>query len=197
MSTTSPAGGDATGNPAPPSSQAMVGNGIEQQQPQPIPQPIPQQQPIQQQQQQQQNQASSGSPPTATIDNTTAHQPLFLKPHPTIFPTYSTTSTAIPTTTANTASPPKLPLATTTHTSPSTSTTTTTNPHFVKGEGVKEPLPTDVICGRGKMTASHPANRRFRELVDSHKASYQNSKRRDEKTRITCELVDKLRGEGR
>jgi len=47
------------------------------------------------------------------------------------------------------------------------------------------------------MTSSHPANRRFRELVDSHKASYQNSKRRDEKTRITCELVDKLRGEGR
>ena len=71
------------------------------------------------------------------------------------------------------------------------------NPHFARGEGVKEPLPTDVICGRGKMTSSHPANRRFRELVDSHKASYQNSKRRDEKTRITCELVDKLRGEGR
>jgi hypothetical protein len=71
------------------------------------------------------------------------------------------------------------------------------NPHFTRGEGVKEPLPTDVICGRGKMTSSHPANRRFRELVDSQKASYQNSKRRDEKTRITCELVDKLRGEGR
>jgi len=71
------------------------------------------------------------------------------------------------------------------------------HPHFTKGEGVPEPMPTDVICGRGKMTASHPANRRFRELVDSHKASYQNSKRRDEKTRITCELVDKLRGEGR
>lgn len=47
------------------------------------------------------------------------------------------------------------------------------------------------------MTASHPANRRFRELVDSRKAAYQNSKRRDEKTRITCDLVDKLRGEGR
>ena len=71
------------------------------------------------------------------------------------------------------------------------------NPHVARGQGVKEPLPTDVICGRGKMTASHPANRRFRELVDSHKAAYQNSKRRDEKTRITCELVDKLRAEGR
>ncbi len=187
MPTTSTASDDVTGNPAPPSSQAMIGNAIQQQQP--IPQPIPQ--PLQQ------IQASSGSPPTTTIHYNTPHQPLFLKPHPTILPTHSTTSTDIPTTTANTASPPKLPLATaTSHTSPSTSTTTI-NPHFVKGEGVKEPLPTDVICGRGKMTASHPANRRFRELVDSHKASYQNSKRRDEKTRITCELVDKLRGEGR
>jgi hypothetical protein len=63
--------------------------------------------------------------------------------------------------------------------------------------GVIEPLPTDVICGRGKMTSSHPANRRFRELVDFHKRAYQNSKRRDEKTRITCDLVDKLRSEGR
>jgi hypothetical protein len=65
------------------------------------------------------------------------------------------------------------------------------------GGGVLEPLPTDVICGRGKMTSSHPANRRFRELVDFHKRAYQNSKRRDEKTRITCDLVDKLRSEGR
>jgi len=68
---------------------------------------------------------------------------------------------------------------------------------FNTSEGVKEPLPTDVICGRGKMTASHPANRRFRQLVDSHKVVYQNSKRRDEKTRVTCDLVDKLRNEGR
>ena len=93
-------------------------------------------------------------------------------------------------------------VATTPSSSPSPSPNTLdhighSNPHFAWGDGVKEPLPTDVICGRGKMTSSHPANRRFRELVDSHKASYQNSKRRDEKTRITCELVDKLRGEGR
>jgi hypothetical protein len=68
---------------------------------------------------------------------------------------------------------------------------------MMESGGVIEPLPTDVICGRGKMTSSHPANRRFRELVDFHKRAYQNSKRRDEKTRITCDLVDKLRSEGR
>lgn len=65
------------------------------------------------------------------------------------------------------------------------------------GVGINKPLHTDIICGRGKMTTSHPANRRFRQLIDTHKFSYQNSKRRDEKTKITCDLVDKLLSEGR
>lgn len=192
MSTTSPAKGDGAGNP----SSIQL-----QQQQQPVPPPIPPQQ-------LQASNSSSGSPSTtpAIHNSTSQHPPLFLKPHPTILPTpYSasntnTTSSAITTTSTSSSnsagSPPKLPL-TTTHASSTSPSTTSANPHFVKGQGVREPLPTDVICGRGKMTASHPANRRFRELVDSHKASYQNSKRRDEKTRITCELVDKLRGEGR
>ena len=49
------------------------------------------------------------------------------------------------------------------------------------GVGINKPLHTDIICGRGKMTTSHPANRRFRQLIDTHKFSYQNSKRRDGK----------------
>jgi len=134
--------------------------------------------------------SSPPQPLTAAVNDEHQQQPmqLFPKPQPVILPTFSSdatksTNSILPS--INAASPLHPSFAATAH------------PHFAKGEGVKEPLPTDVICGRGKMTASHPANRRFRELVDSHKAAYQNSKRRDEKTRITCELVDKLRGEGR
>lgn len=68
---------------------------------------------------------------------------------------------------------------------------------FDPSKGISEPDPNDVICGRGKMTSLHPANRRFRELVNENKDAYQRAKRRDEKTRITYELVDKLRIEGR
>lgn len=44
-----------------------------------------------------------------------------------------------------------------------------------------DPLPTDVICGRGnkKTTTSNPANIRFRALIEENKAAYQNSKHRD------------------
>ena len=202
MSGTSPKAGETDGNSAS-SSPAVPGNTVPQQQPlqSQIPeQPIPQQ-----------LSAVTNNGPSTAIQNGAPQQPLFLKPHPTILPTYSSntpdiTSSAITSTTA--INPDKAPLTTTKPvvgalpTPPSGTVAAPVisapfNPHFARGQGVKEPLPTDVICGRGKMTASHPANRRFRELVDSHKASYQNSKRRDEKTRITCELVDKLRAEGR
>jgi hypothetical protein len=55
------------------------------------------------------------------------------------------------------------------------------------------PAPGDVICGRGKMTIAHPGNRRFRQLVMDKKDAYQKARRRDDKTRITFELVQKLR----
>lgn len=197
MSGTSPKAGETGGSPAS-SSPVVPGNNV------------PQQQPLQPQIPQQLSAVTNSGPSTA-IHNGAPQQPLFLKPHPTILPTYSSntpaiSSSAITSTTA--ISTDKSPLATTKPvvgalpTPPSGTVAAPAisapfNPHVARGQGVKEPLPTDVICGRGKMTASHPANRRFRELVDSHKASYQNSKRRDEKTRITCELVDKLRAEGR
>jgi len=136
-----------------------------------------------------------------TSSNIDTHQQhLFHEPTSTKLPSNSTPTNAIASD-SNTATgiPIQLehPPTTSMSTTQTTSEISTNHPHFARGEGVDEPLPTDVICGRGKMTASHPANRRFRELVDSRKAAYQNSKRRDEKTRITCELVDKLRGEGR
>lgn len=62
---------------------------------------------------------------------------------------------------------------------------------------IAAPAPVDVICGRGKMTSSHPGNRRFRELVLEKKQAYQRARRRDDKTRITFELVQTLRDGGR
>jgi hypothetical protein len=60
-------------------------------------------------------------------------------------------------------------------------------------QGIQVPGPTDVICGRGKMTVAHPGNKRFRQLVRERKDAYQRARRRDAKTRITCELVHTLR----
>jgi hypothetical protein len=71
------------------------------------------------------------------------------------------------------------------------STTTPSSP------GIPNPAPNDVICGRGKMTSSHPGNRKLRDLVLQRKHEYQRAKRREEKTSITSEIVQKLRECGR
>lgn len=63
--------------------------------------------------------------------------------------------------------------------------------------GIPTPVAKDVICGRGKMTSSHPGNRKLRDLVLQKKHEYQRAKRRDEKTSITSEIVQVLRGSGR
>lgn len=63
--------------------------------------------------------------------------------------------------------------------------------------GISTPASHDIICGRGKMTSSHPGNRRFRELVLERKQAYQRARRRDDKTRITFELVQNFRDAGR
>jgi hypothetical protein len=60
------------------------------------------------------------------------------------------------------------------------------------GEAIPTPGPMDVICGRGK-SVSHPGNQRFRRLILAKKEAYQKAKRRDEKTRITFEIVVELR----
>ena len=58
-------------------------------------------------------------------------------------------------------------------------------------EWVATPLPMDIICGRGaKMT--HPGNRRFRDIVLAHQSDYQKAKRREDKTRITADIVNLL-----
>jgi hypothetical protein len=60
------------------------------------------------------------------------------------------------------------------------------------GEAISTPGPMDVICGRGK-SVSHPGNQRFRRMILAKKEHYQLAKRRDEKTRITFEIVVELR----
>jgi len=59
-------------------------------------------------------------------------------------------------------------------------------------EAISAPLPMDIICGRGK-SISHAGNQRLRELVLAKKDAYQKAQRRDDKTRITLELVEELR----
>jgi hypothetical protein len=63
---------------------------------------------------------------------------------------------------------------------------------FSMGEAIPTPGPMDVICGRGK-SVSHPGNQRFRRIILAKKEAYQKARRRDEKTRITFEIVVELR----
>jgi hypothetical protein len=60
------------------------------------------------------------------------------------------------------------------------------------GEAIETPAVSDVICGRGK-SVSHPGNKRFRRLILAQKEAYQKATRRDDKTRITFEIVEQLR----
>jgi hypothetical protein len=54
----------------------------------------------------------------------------------------------------------------------------------------------DILCGRGKSIA-HRGNARFRELIDAKKDVYQAARRREDKTRLTCEIVAELRQSSR
>jgi len=59
-------------------------------------------------------------------------------------------------------------------------------------DGIASPGPNDIICGRGKSIA-HKGNARFRQLISEKKAEYQAAKRREDKSRITVEIVEELR----
>eukprot|EP00980_Cylindrotheca_fusiformis_P013326 scaffold3391_cov116-Cylindrotheca_fusiformis.AAC.3 len=51
----------------------------------------------------------------------------------------------------------------------------------------------DVICGRDKLSHTHVGNKIFRKIIEMNRVSYQNATSRDEKTRITCQIVDVIR----
>lgn len=50
----------------------------------------------------------------------------------------------------------------------------------------------DVLCGRGKGPNNHLGNRRFRELVNGHRATYLASSNRREKGRICESIIEKV-----
>ena len=62
-----------------------------------------------------------------------------------------------------------------------------------RGERIEKPRPMDIICGRGSRI-THPGNKRFRQIVLEHRDAYQRSTRREEKTRITLDIVQRLVG---
>lgn len=63
-------------------------------------------------------------------------------------------------------------------------------------QGIENPLDLDILCGRGKSIA-HKGNALFRELIDAKKDEYQAARRREDKTRLTCEIVAELRQSSR
>ena len=54
----------------------------------------------------------------------------------------------------------------------------------------------DIMCGRDRFIHSHPGNHRFRRLISDYRERYQSAKHRDEKTRMTTEVVDTVKGYG-
>jgi hypothetical protein len=51
----------------------------------------------------------------------------------------------------------------------------------------------DILCGRDKESYRHAGNRRFRAIISKYRDEYQNAKSRDDKTRITDEIVASIR----
>ena len=49
--------------------------------------------------------------------------------------------------------------------------------------------PSDIICGRDKLSHSHCGNKRFRQIIEQNRERYQNAQSRDKKTEITCSIV--------
>ncbi|CAB9512423.1 expressed unknown protein [Seminavis robusta] len=69
-------------------------------------------------------------------------------------------------------------------------------PVLLAGKGILQPEPDDIICGRGKSIA-HKGNAKFRELINAKKDEYQAARRREDKTRLTMEIVRELRQSSR
>jgi len=53
-----------------------------------------------------------------------------------------------------------------------------------------------VICGREKAAHNHAGNRRFRQLIQDHRASYQDATKRIEKSSITQKIVSAVSAVG-
>ena len=60
-------------------------------------------------------------------------------------------------------------------------------------DGVISPKRFDVMCGRDKISRAHVGNKRLRDIIEMIRERYQTAPSRDEKTRITCEIVSVVR----
>ena len=47
----------------------------------------------------------------------------------------------------------------------------------------------DILCGRDRMASTHIGNKRYRVIIAMNRERYQNAKTRDQKTRITNEVI--------
>ena len=56
--------------------------------------------------------------------------------------------------------------------------------------------PSDIVCGRDRLSHAHCGNRRFRHIIDMNRERYQNAPSRDKKTEITCTIVDMIHSFG-
>lgn len=54
----------------------------------------------------------------------------------------------------------------------------------------------DILCGRDKESYSHVGNKQFRVIVATNRERYQSCTSRDEKTRITTEIIKSIRDSG-
>ncbi|KAL3933413.1 MAG: hypothetical protein SGBAC_010411 [Bacillariaceae sp.] len=54
----------------------------------------------------------------------------------------------------------------------------------------------DVLCGRDKISHAHIGNKRFRQIIETHREEYQTAPSRDSKTTITCRIVAMIRESG-
>ena len=63
----------------------------------------------------------------------------------------------------------------------------------VEANGKIFPQKFDIICGRDKNACSHVGNKRFRVIVEMNRERYQTASSREEKTKITIELISIIR----
>ena len=55
------------------------------------------------------------------------------------------------------------------------------------------PRSVDILCGKGREAHVHTGNKRFRVIISQYRKDYQNARCRDQKTRITKEIVSSIR----
>jgi hypothetical protein len=70
-----------------------------------------------------------------------------------------------------------------------------TRPETIKITVTCKPL--DVLLGRGRANDDHPGNKYFQAIADTYSSGYNATTSRNEKSRITQELVSKIKETGR